>query len=364
MEFSCSRQKLHEVLGVLSSIVPLRSTKPVLQNIRMEAIGKEAVELAATDLDVGVRMTLEVENLTDPGDVVLPSGKLNSIVRDAWGEKVTVRIVENKAEILTEGARFEVLGESADEFPDIPALDEAQSVEIKAEDLAEAIAQTSFAAAREEARYSLAGIHLALSKKQLDMVATDTFRLALSRKGLRGNVSSPTSATILAKGMQELSKLLAGEELVELQLTDTQFFARTSRATLVSRLIEGRFPQYANVIPKDLDKKVTVDRERFMQALRQAAILANEETHAVNLTAGAGSLKVQAASLHGGEACIELAAEVEGGEVSISFNYGYLLDVLKVLSDEKVTLHLRDAESPARIDIRDYTYVVSPVCPR
>jgi DNA polymerase-3 subunit beta len=364
MRFRCSRTRLYEALSLLSSIVPARSTKPILQNIRLEGTEAGELELAATDLEVGLRYTLEVEEMSEPEAVVLPSQRLNNIIRDAWGEEVTVEVAGAKGTIETQGASFNIAGESAAEFPEIPALDADHAVELRADDLQTAIGQTLFATAREEQQYSLAGVHIGFEKKQLEMVTTDTFRLALARRPLRTAVEEPANAIVLAKGMHELQRLLPGEELVRLQIDESQFFAATSRATLVSRLIEGKFPQYRNVIPKDLDKKITVDRTRFTEALRQAAHVANQETRAVSLVAHDEVLEVNAASAQGDEAHIEIEAAVEGGEVSVSFSYSYLLDVLKVLDEEQVTLQVRDRESAARLDVKDYTYVVSPICPR
>jgi len=365
MEFTCSRQALQGAVGLLSSIVPARSTKPILQNIRIDGAGKNLVELAATDLDVGLKLRVEATSLSDPSAVVLPAGQLAGIVRDAWGEEVTVQADGERAKILTESASFEVLGEPAEEFPEIPDLDEDAAVQMCAADLAGAIAQTQFATAREEeGRYSLAGLYVALEKKQAELAATDTFRLAVSRRPLRAAVDEPASAIVLSKGMSNLAKLLANEEVVNLQISENQFFAQTASATLVSRLIEGKFPQYTNVIPKDLDKMVRVNRDRFMQALRQASVLANEETHAVQFQAGDGKLVLQSGSGQGAGARVEVDAQVQGDEVSVSFNYLYFLDVLKVLAADEVVISLRDRESPARIDGKDYVYVVSPICPR
>ncbi len=363
MEFTCSRHALHEALALLNSVVPARSAKPILQNIRISGGEGNCIELAATDLEVGLLYRLDVETLSDPQTTALPAGELANIVRDAWGDSITIRIDNNRAEVVTEGGRFQIPGESADDFPDIPTVDESKAAEIRAEDLETAIGRVLFATAREEQQYALAGIYLAIEDKRLDLVATDTFRLALAQAPLHAS-AEPATAIVLAKGMHELQRLLSDEEMVRLQISDAQCFAATSRATLVSRLIEGKFPQYQNVIPKDLGRKVSVSRVRLLEALRQAAHLANPETRAVNLVAHDDCLEVRTSGGHGGEAELRIDAEVEGGEVSVQFNYTYLVDVLKVLEEETVTLQLRDRESPGRIDAKQYTYVLSPVCGR
>lgn len=363
MEFTCSRHAFQDALSLVGSVVPARSAKPILQNIRIAGGDGNVIELAATDLEVGLEYRLDVEHLQDAEATALPASELINIVRDAWGETVTVRVENNLAEVITEGGRFQIPGEPADDFPEIPSVDEGASVEIRAEDLSLAIARVLFATARDENQYSLAGVSVALTEKTAEFAATDTFRLALAIAPLHaGGVEA--NAIVLAKGMHELQRLIADEEMVRLQITDAQCFAATSRATLVSRLIEGKFPQYQNVIPKDLGRKATVERVRFLEALRQAAHVANPETRAVSLVCHDAVMEIRTGSDRGGEAQIEIEAEVEGGEVSVQFNYAYLVDVLKVLEDEKVTLQLRDRESPGRIDAKQYTYVISPVCTR
>ncbi|MHC4883690.1 MAG: DNA polymerase III subunit beta [Planctomycetota bacterium] len=364
MKFTCSRQALSEALSLVGSIVPSRSTKPILQNIRFDGAAGNMIVLSATDLEVGVRYDLEVQDLQDPESVVLPANRLIGVIREAWGETITLNVTDCKADIITEGGKFHVLGEPAEDFPEIPELSEGEGITLLADDLAQSIQRTSFATAKEEARYALAGVNVVLENQQLDMVTTDTFRLALSSKPLRDDAGERKQAIVLAKGIQELMKLIQHEEVISIQVSDTQFFAKTSKATLVSRLIEGKFPQYENIMPTDLEKKVTVNRERFTQALRQAAQLSNEETHAVNLITSGSQLSIQAATSDGSKADVTIDAEVEGGDVSVTFNFMYLMDVCKVIAEDTISLQLRDRESPGRIDCKDYTYVVSPVCSR
>ncbi|MBN1256602.1 MAG: DNA polymerase III subunit beta [Planctomycetes bacterium] len=364
MLFTCSRAKLYEALSILSSIVPTRSAKPILQNICFEGVDKNRVEMTVTDLEVGMRYSLEVEDLKDPETVLLPSMELNNIVRDAWGDSLTLEVIDSRAKLTTEAATFNIPGEAAENFPKVPTLEEADATEILAADLERAIKEVLFATAREEQQYSLAGVFISLEGKHLELVATDTFRLALSKKNLRKKLKKARTAIVLAKGMHELLRILPNEEIIKLQITNSQLFAQTSRATIVSRLIEGNFPQYANVIPKDLDKSITVDRTRLAEALRQAAHVANQETRAITFSAGDGKLEIKASSVQAGNASIEIEAEIEGGATEVSFNYTYLQDVLKVLQEETITLQIHDQDSPTRIDTKGYTYVVSPVCTR
>ena len=362
MKFTCSRQALQSALGVLGSVIPSHSVKPILQNICFEPAGENQLSLSATDLDVGVKYLLEVENLSEPVSLALPAQRLNGIVRTVWGDKLSFDIKDYKATIGADRSSFRVPGEPGDEFPQIASLNEEEAMEVRAEDLARAIQQTIFATARDESRYTLAGIFMQANKNSLELAATDTYRLTVAKRKLRGNGGQST-AIVIAKGMQELAKLLDGEELVKFQITETQLLVKTSKASLASHLIEGQFPRYGDIIPKGNDRKVKVKREEFLQALNQAALVANELTHGVRLIVEAGKMRIQASS-EKGDADITLEAEIEGAEVAANFNYTYLTEVLKVLTEETVTFQLKDNSSPGKIETDDYIYVVSPIYPK
>ncbi len=364
MEFKCPRARLHEALTVLGNIVPSRSTKPILQNIHIKGTSDNRIMLIATNFDIGVKYEIIVDSLDNPCDILLPCSRFSNIVRDAWGEDITIKVNDNKASIITEKAKFEIMGESAEDFPEIKEIDEDKSIDVLAIEMAKSISKTIFATAKEEERYSLAGVNLSFKENVLDIVTTDTFRIAKSCCLLRKNIEEEKQAIVLDKGMHELLKLLNGEEILKIQITDTHLYAKTSRATMISRLIDGKFPQYDNVIPQNTDIKIKIKKDLFIQGLRQAANLSNEETNAVNISAHDSVLELKSESLTGGESFIEIEAEIIGGEVNATFNYIYLLEVLKVLEGENVILQLKDKESPAKIEEKNYVYVVSPVCPK
>ena len=364
MKFTCQRGMLLQALGVLNSVIPSHSVRPVLQNIRFEVFDETSLKLSATDLDIGMTYILPVENVSDASAFVLPASRLSGIIREAWGDTIEFTIKDSKADIRTERGRFQIIGEEGADFPTIAEMEIEKSIELRAEDLMSAVQRVLFATARNEAMYSLAGVFVCIEGDAIEVVATDTHRVALSKKKLHGTSAETMKAIVLAKGMQELCKLLHDEEMVRIQITGTMFMAKTSRATLVSHLIEGQFPRYREVIPAAMPKSVTAKRDEFVQALRQAALLTNEITRAVKLTAEEGILTIQSTAPEMGEAKIELDATVVGGPVTASFNCSYIADVLKVLGDDQVTLQLKDANSPGMISTDDYTYVVSPIYPK
>lgn len=365
MEFTCSRLSLNEALSLVGSIVPSKSIKPILQNIKFEGTNNNMITLFATDLEIGIRYDLPVESIKNPGSVLLPANRLIGIIRESWGENIKIQIEDNKADIFTDGGKFHIIGEPADDFPTIASEETlGNEYSILAEDLMISIQRTIFAIAREEARYALAGVYIVLEDQQMEMVTTDTFRLAVSNKPLREKREGKRQAIVLAKGIQELMKVISNEEIVRIQLTETQCIAKTSNSTMVCRLIEGKFPNYKNIIPTEFSRTLKINREKFIQALRQAALLTNEESHAIQLETRENQLIIAAVTTDGTKADITIDAEIQGGNITITFNYMYLMDVCKVITEERITLKLNNEDTPARIDSNGYTYIVSPVCPR
>lgn len=362
MKFSCSRAKLSEALSLIADVLPARAAKAVLQNVQLTGNADGTITLAATDLEIGLRYTLEVENLADAGTALLPGARLIGLVRDDWAETAHLAIEGDRAELRTENGTFHLVGGAGEDFPQIKQLEEKDAVEINGSDFAEAVRKTAFATARDETRFALNGILLSIDKGTAEFVASDTHRLSLVRKKVRNKGGAKTEAIIITKGMSTLAKLAESQETVRLQLTPHELIAQTANATLVTRLVDGQFPRYRDVIPKDLENKVTIARDMMMNTLRLVGQMTNEETRSVTLSSGDGKLLVSATGSEAGDGQVEIPAETEGkDELAISFSYIYVVDALRVLDTDKVTLLFRDSDSPARLDVDDFTHVIMPI---
>jgi len=215
MQFSCSRSALENVLNLLSSVVPLRSGKAVLQNILVEGDASGCVVFTGTDLEIGLQLRLGVQEIKDPEKVLLPAAQLAATVRGGWEETLTITVTEGAAEIRTAETRVRLLGSTAvDEYPPFPAMDETKQVEISGADLGDAAAKTVFATARGDTRFAMNGVLLHIEKGQVEFVASDTHRLSLVKKRVRNPSQERVEAIVITKGIMNLAKIAAGQDTV------------------------------------------------------------------------------------------------------------------------------------------------------
>lgn len=363
MRFSFNRAQFSEIVGMVADVVPARSAKPVLQNIQITGNEDGTVTLAGTDLELGITYRAAVEGLTDPDTVLIPAARFSSILRDDWSETITFTSGSGPVEIKTDSGVLHLPSAEDESFPPVPALEGENVIEIHADDLRAAAARTVPFTARGDTRYALNGVFLSVEKNQMEFVASDTHRLSLVKKKVKNAKELKADCIVITKGFQTLARIAEGEETVRLHLGTHELIAETSRATLTARLVDGQFPRYRDVIPSDLDHKVTFDTGLLTRTLRLAGQVSHEETRSVTLRAAGETLSIETPGSDMGDAKMEMPANVEGGDISISFNFVYVLDALKVFQDDTLTLQIRDPDSPARIDIGDCTHVIMPIKP-
>jgi len=364
MRFSCSRSALSDVLALLSDVVQVRSPKPVLQNIQIKGNEDGTVTLSATDLEIAISCSLQVEDLKDATTLLLPAQKFNGIVRNEWAETLSLNLTEDKGEITSPNGTFKLNGSAADEFPSIKTLEEGGFIELSGEELQDAVSKTVFATAKGDSRYALNGIYLVIEEDTAEFVSSDAHRLSLCGKTVRNTEGMKKSAIVITKGMVELSKMSKDCESVKIQLTSNEMIAETPSATLVCRLVDGQFPRYRDVIPAELPKSMTVEKEHLVRSLHLVGQMTNEETRSIAIKTMGNKVQVSATGNEAGEGVIEMEAECSGGDVTASYNYNYLLEMLKVLDEEKVTLQFQDGERPAKVENGDFTHIVMPIKPR
>lgn len=364
MKVLCNREKLREAFSIVGSVVPSKSTKPVLQSIRIEA-KKGRVELSATDLEVGVRYTLEEAQVEKEGVVVL-SSKAGDFIRDLSDDTVTLIAEGANCKIQGLSDHCSLVGQNPEEFPRIPEFEEKNSIKIAANDFAEMAKKTAFAAAKEMGRYAMNGILLEMESSAARMVATDGRRLALAERGIEKGPKSMASAIVPTKGVQQfLRSLGAGEDAVQVSVTSNQIALRSGSAQVFVRLLEGEFPKYSAVIPKEAPHSAEMDRETLQQKLQLVANLTAEESRSVRWTFGADGVQLRAESAGRGEAKAELEAKVKAkgaAGLQISFNPDYLLEGLKSSDSETVRLEFADKDKPGKFLLgENHVYVVMPV---
>ena len=377
MELVIERTSLHNSLAMVQGIVERRNTVPILGHVLIEPEGNK-LKLSATDLEVGIRTEVACK-ASEKSSLTLNARKLFEIVREAEGDEVSFKSLDNDwIELKCGRARFKMMGLDPRSFPAMPAQSTKGSAEparkevkgdlkVAATVLAAMIDKTLFAVSPDEARYNLSGVYIDSPEAGLArMVATDGHRLSLIDREVAG-FSMKGGAIIPRKGMAELRKLLdqAGDGDVALTLDGALAWIKRGATEVSMRLVEGEFPDYRGVIPKQSRYQIAVGRDALLSAIKRVAIFSNERYHGVKLGLSSGILTVSSASPEMGEASETIDVEFGGDEFSIGFNASYVQQVLNVMPEgTDAVLGLSDEVSPGVIKTdadSQFTYVVMPM---
>ena len=349
MRFSLQREAFLKPLAQVVNVVERRQTLPVLANFLVQVQGG-LLSLTGTDLEVEMISRIAVEDAQD-GETTIPARKLFEIVRALPdGSKVTVSQTGDKVTVSAGRSRFTLATLPANDFPSVDEVEATERVNVPEAALKELIERTAFAMAQQDVRYYLHGLLFDLDDRLLRCVATDGHRLALCETPLEGAATAKRQIIVPRKGVTELQRLLEnGERELELEIGRNHIRVKRDDVTFTSKLIDGRFPDYAAVIPIGADREVKLDREVLRAALQRAAILSNEKYRGVRVEVSPGQLKISAHNPEQEEAQEEIEAETKVSDLAIGFNVNYLLDALSALRDEHIIIQLRDANSSALV---------------
>jgi DNA polymerase-3 subunit beta len=363
MKLRCETKALADSLTLVGSVVPARSPKPVLANVKLVARDGN-LELMATDLEVGVRRTLTDVEVDEAGEILLPAAQASNIVREATAKQIEISTEDGTCVIAYTGARYDIPGDEPADFPEMPVFNDKNAVTVDAAQLKQMIERTKFAVAREQARYALNGILFSLKGNVLRLVATDGRRLALSKGEAKNKPKLDAEPIIPTKAMDLLDRLMTGgDEKVRVEIGESQVIAETPAGTVCTRLVEGHFPDYEEVVPRDCDKTLEIDGGKLLSAIRRAALITNEESRSVQLQLKPDSLLLTTHTLEGRRASVEAdGASFEGEPMKIAFNPDFFTEMLRVIGDERVKVSLKDSASAALVEVgKTYMYIVMPV---
>ena len=364
MKFSINRETLLKPLQQVAGVVERRQTLPVLSNLLLQVKGAE-LSITGTDLEVELIGRAEVSKAED-GEVTAPTRKMVDICRELpEGAEINVVLKENRLEIRSGRFRSTLSTLPAADFPSTDQSSPEISTELDSKAFKKLLDKTAFAMAQQDVRYFLNGMLVELGDGRLRSVATDGHRLAMSSQDQADLKGSVKQVIVPRKGVVELQRLLQElEDRVSVSIGSTHLCAASSSFTLTTKLVDGKFPDYERVIPKDGDKLVAADKQEFRQALSRTAILSNEKFRGIRVSLSSGQLKLSANNPEQEEAEETISVEYEGDALEVGFNVSYLQDVLNVIEDEKVRVTLQDANSSAVIDDpkhEDALYVVMPM---
>lgn len=366
MIFTIHRNQLFEGLQKVQSAVERRNTVQILGNI-LCTVKDQYLSLCATDLEVGIKVTIPVQSSTD-GRITLSARHFLDIVRELPERELTVTRKDNNwIDLVCGKSRFNVVSLSADEYPSLPNFEEKHYLDAKSDALIAMIDRTQFAASTDATRYHLNGIYFEqIENGMMRMTATDGHRLSfVDREVFLKAPDIKRGMIIPRKGLMELRKVLAeGAGSVGLAFERGYVFAHLDSTYLFVRLIDGEYPDYRPVIPKAVDKIVSANREEFTSALKRVSLLAHEKSRSVKMTILDGILTISSSNPDMGEAREEMDVSYRGEPLEISFNSKYLLECLSVLDSNELEFHLKDRLSPGilrGVGQLNHTYVIMPM---
>lgn len=340
MKFSVSKEKLLEGLQTVQNVVSTRTTLPILSNVLLQADESE-LHLTTT----------------------LPARRLFGIVRELPTRDVMIEVdSKNVASIRSGPSFFKILGLPEEEFPPLPGFEDAKVFTIPQKDLKDALKKTAYAISTDETRYVLNGILCSFKENKVTAVATDGRRLALVEIELEFPRSNETDIIIPTKAVTELQRLVKDEGEIRLSVGENQVAFEVADTLLVSKLIEGNYPNYRQVIPGDAKERVTLEREVFLNAVHRVSLLASEKSNSVKLVFSKNNIDIMANTPEVGEARESLPVKYTGKDFSIAFNPEFLMAPLRNLPNDEVYLDMIDGMSPGVIKIQSpFLYVLMPM---
>jgi DNA polymerase III subunit beta len=366
MKLKITRDNLQQGLAAVGASIPARTTLPVLSNLLVE-VGDGGIALSGTDLDIAVSVTVPAD-VEEPGSLTVPAKKLQELARELPEHPVRITTKGDRFELTCGRATFRLNGMPRDEFPTFPAVDFSQSWKVPARVLHELIRQTSFAVSTEESRPILNGVLWQLAEDEMRMVATNGHRLARMRVPVQASGAPHTDLIVPPKALAQVERLFSGDDEIEVARSENHIGFRKEGTQVYTRLIEGPYPNYEQVIPKDNDKHATADRNQLVHVLRRMAVVASDQTHRVRLGFTSNTVRFSVETPDLGEAHEDLEVEYAGEPLDIGFNASYLLEVLRYMPTDEVRLAFKAPERAATIepagsdaDMPDYLCLVMPL---
>jgi len=361
MKFKIVKSAFMEGLKSVQNIVAGKGSLPILQNVLLDANGRE-LKMTTTDLDISIKASCECTTV-EAGMTTLPVKLLfNAIAKVVEGEIEVEVDAKERATISAGNARYKLIGMPEKEFPKLPQDDEAYEYKISQQLFREMLRKVSYAASQDDTRRTLKGVLLSFKDEKLTMVATDGRRLALVENELEFSKSTERDIVLPAKAVVELQRSLGGEEELSLMVQKTQICFKVGAMTIYSKLMDDVYPNYHQVIPKETTEHISIDRQLLLDALERANVMTVNKAHSTKLIFENGKLTVTSAASDIGEARDIVPIKYAGEPIEIMFNPNYVMDPLKTIDDDEITINLNDGHSPAIIkcDI-PFLYVLMPL---
>lgn len=362
MKFNTTKDILLKGIQSVQSAISSKSSLPILSNILVEATDDKLI-LTTTDLDIGITSTLLIKPST-PGSITIPAKKFSDIIKELPDKaEISISVKKNNmVNIDCDKNTFKIMGLPKEEYPQLPEFKNKDVIILDQPKLKKMLRMTAFAISHDETRYVLNGVLFVIKPTCMRLVATDGRRLAMIEEKMQLPKALERKFIVPTKAVNELDRILQDAGEVKITLGDNQILFDAGTTRLVSRLIEGEFPDYEQVIPKEVKDKVAISKDMFLAAIKRVALFTNPDSMAVKIDLGKDKAVLSKSTPYLGEARVEVDADYKGKEISVGFNPEYLIDLLKNTDHETINFELADAEKPGAVRIGEsYVYVVLPM---
>jgi DNA polymerase III subunit beta len=371
MKFKINRDHFANGLAQVLNVVGSKATMPILSNVLIEA-EKDQISLTTTNLDLGIRCKIKAD-VKEMGSVTLPVKRLAGIIRELPNIDVTFdAAATHQVKLTSGGSTFRIMGIGKEEFPPLPEFGEEKAYSLQQSELVSMLKSVAYAQSTDETRYILNGVYFNFKDEKLSLVATDGRRLALTAKEMEIPPASAGSIILPAKTVGELTRLLDKGEKIRINFnerraafqiaTDKDSSGLIDHVYLYSKVVEGSYPNYHQVIPKETHQRVKLERELFLQCVHRAALVCSEKANSVKIKLSSNLLELSAQSPDFGESHESMAISYSGPELQVAFNPSFLMDPLKALTKDEVFLEVKDEVSPGVFKtLENFVCVIMPV---
>ena len=361
MKFSIEKDQILEALQKVQSIVGQRTTLPILSNVLLEADNGK-LRLTTTDMEVSVRTTLDAD-ISDPGATTLPARRFFSICRDLPSHQIDISVSNDDVAEISSGAYFGKLeGLSKEDFPPMPTFEESYSYKLKQGTFKDILQKTSYAASTDESRAILNGSFMAFRDNKLTAVCTDGRRLALVEQEIEIPGDAEVDIVVPSKTVTELIKTLGEDGEANIKTSTTQVAFEFGNIFIISKLIDGTYPNYRQVIPSQCEERIAIEREMLLGAIRRVSLMLDDQAASVKVQITENRMELLTSSPEVGEARESIPVKYSGKDITIAFNPAFLMAPLKHLDSDEIFLELSDELSPGVIKSNvPFLYVIMPI---
>ncbi len=361
MKFQIDKDVFQDALNQVQHVVSSRTTLPILSNVLIEA-DELGLQLSTTDLDVTITVRIPAD-VSATGATTMPARRLASIVRELPTSEIKIEVNEDNAATVRSGPSFfKILGLPSSEFPVIGEFGDAKEFTIDQKLLKDALRKTAYAISTDETRYVLNGVNCIIGEGMLTLVATDGRRLAMVEQDLEFPAGNESAVIIPTKAVNELQRLLKDSGEMKVSLTNNQASFQLNESHLITKLIEGNYPNFRQVIPGEAKYRVTVEREVLHSAVKRVALLVNEKTNSIKFTFADNQVAISANSPEIGEAEESIDVKYDGPKIVVAFNPEFVMAPLRNLDQDEVYIDLIDESSPGVLKIDEpFLYVIMPM---